>query len=725
MTFLNPAILFGLAAAAIPILLHFFNLRKLQIIDFSTLTFLKELQKTRIRRLKLTQLLLLFLRVMIVVCAVLAFARPTVQTAFPGLGAKAKSSVVIVLDNSFSMELADERGVRLKQAKEAALRVIRSLGEGDEAALVQMANLDDRRYFEFTRDFGALSEAVQNVPVAYTTGRLESALRLASSVLGKARNINQEIFIISDNQTNILADDPGAQHDSTAIFPKSAALYVVPIGADSKAGEKNLSVDSLHLITRIFESGKPVEVEARVRNSGAEDVKDVIVSLVMNGERVAQRTVNIPAGETRTVPIAAAAPEFGSSETRNASSSSGLVRCTVEVEGDVLEADDRRYFGFVLPPKPRIAVIGTSDETAFLALALRSGNIASSLSVLPPEALSAMALSDVDAVMLVNIPRFSVSDVSRLQAFVQDGGGVMIFGGNRSDVDNYNTTLLSALKFGKVAQSDYTQNTSSPEAEFTTVEKAHPLFSGVFKGDNADSRRLVESPRFLRALPLQRDGMAAQALIDLPNGAFLAESKIGNGKALYCAAPPITGWSNFPVTGIFVPIVFRAVSYLTASASASSSAVVGESVTVVLSGKLPKGAPLTITDPANAASVRQAAQMPSGAVLSFEGGVRQPGVYSISTGAGEKQGAILHILAVNAPASESIMTTFSGDEMTTALRGFVVEKDQIRIVNDYRKTSMDTLRASTGTELWRLFLIVAVVAAVAEMLVARRIAVQQ
>lgn len=726
MTFLNPAVLFGLVAAAIPILLHFFNLRKLQVVDFSTLAFLKELQKTRIRRLKLTQLLLLFLRIMVVVCAVLAFARPTIPTSFPGLGTKAKSSVVIILDNSFSMELADERGVRLKQAKEAALRILRSLSEGDEAALIQMANLDDRRFTEFTRDFGALGEAVQNAPVSYTTGKLESALRLASSVLGTSRNINQEIFIITDNQTNILTDDPGAQRDSTAIFPKSAALFVVPIGADSKAGENNISVDSLNVLTKIFESGKPVEVEARVRNSGSEDLKDVIVSLVMNGERVAQRTVNIPAGETRTVAIAAAAPE------RNANTPddrlSALVRCTVEVEGDVLEADNRRHFGFALPPKPRIAVIGASEETTFLALALRSGNIASSLSVLPPEALSAIALNELDAVMLVDIPRFSASDVSRLQAFVQDGGGVMIFGGSRTDVQNYNTTVLPALKFGQIAESDYTSNSSgnapnsSNDAEFTAVEKAHPLFSGVFKGGSTDSKRLVESPRFLKALPLKRESMTAQALIELPDGAFLAESKLGNGKALYCAAPPITGWSNFPVTGIFVPIVFRAASYLTASVSAASEAVVGQSVTVLLSGKLPKGSALSITDPANAVSVRQAAQTPSGAVLSFEGGVQQPGVYAVSTGTGGKQGAIVHTLAVNPPASESQMTAFSDDEISRALQGLVPEKDQIRIISDYRKASMDTLRASTGTELWRFFLLLAVVAAIAEMLIARRAA---
>jgi hypothetical protein len=52
MIFLNPAILFGLLAASIPILIHLLNLRKLKKIEFSTLTFLKELQKIRIRKVK-------------------------------------------------------------------------------------------------------------------------------------------------------------------------------------------------------------------------------------------------------------------------------------------------------------------------------------------------------------------------------------------------------------------------------------------------------------------------------------------------------------------------------------------------------------------------------------------------------------------------------------------------------------------------------------------------
>lgn len=713
MTFLNPAVLLGLAAAAIPILLHFFNLRKLQTIDFSTLTFLKELQKTRIRRLKLTQLLLLLLRVLVVVCAVLAFARPTIPTSFPGLGSKAKSSVVIVLDNSFSMELADERGVRLKQAKEAALAIMRSLGDGDEVALVQMADLADERHTEFTRDVGAMRETIQAIPTAFATGKLEGALRRASAILTNAQNLNREVFVITDAQKNILTEETSALQDSLKLFAPSAALYVIPIGAGSKAGERNISVDSLHLISRIFESGKPVELEARVRNSGAEDVSDVIVSLVMNGERVAQRTVNVPKGESRMIAISAAAPERDARK-------GGLVQCTVEVEGDVLEADNRRHCGFVLPPAPRLAVVGSREETEFLTLALSTDKSTQNVTQLPTEALSAIAFNEFDAVFLVGIPRFSASDVGRLQGFMRDGGGVFIFAGEKTDIANYNSTILPALQFGKIAQSEYPTTTPT---EFTNVDKSHPLFQGVFKQSEGGSKQIVESPRIARAMPLVRESMTAQMIIDLADGAFLGETKIGGGKAFYAAVPPSAAWSNFPVTGVFAPIIFRAASYLTSRASSASEAIVGQSVTLPVSGKIPNGAALTITDPAGTQSLRQAATMPSGAVVSLET-VRQPGVYAISYNPSNNaaSGTILSTLAVNVPASESVMTLFSGDDLTDALSRYVPKREQIRLVEDYRRAGMETLRAGTGTELWRVFLLLAVLAAVAEMLIARRAA---
>jgi hypothetical protein len=742
MTFLNPLALLGMIAASIPILLHLFNLRKLQTIEFSTLAFLKELQKTNIRKLKITQLILLVLRVLIVAFAVLAFARPAVKTSFPGLGAKAKSSVVILFDNSFSMEVADERGVRLKQAKDAALSILQTLGEGDEVAFVQMADLNDKRFFDFTRDFGMLSEELQKVSVSYTTAKLSSALRIASATLSSSKNLNREVFIITDAQKNILDE---ARIDSLKLFDASTVLYVIPIGASSKAGERNLSVDSLALQTSIFQPGKLVELEARIRNSGNEAVQGVIVSLVMNGERVAQRTVDIPASATKTITIAAAAPDR--TKTRY-----GLVRGSVEVEGDVLDADNRRYFGFILPETPRLGVIGTPAETEFLRLALTATTAQSeqpsgaparfTLSLLPPASLASANLNEFDALFAVGVPRFSSSDVARLQMFIQSGGSIFVFPGAESDIASYNSNLLPALQLGQATLREY-----PPErpGEFSTVDKTHPLFAGVFKSQaSAQSspsplrsssddilttntgRGGVESPKILRLMPLVRESLGGQSIIEVPEGVFLAESTVlagGNksaGRAYYCAAPPTLGFGTFPVTGLFVTIVNRAATLMTTTPFNGITATVGEPISLSITGKY-SASLFKILDPNNIESLREATVLPSGASLRLDG-FRKPGVYSIQTQSSTQDTppTTVQTLAVNPPASESAITAFSAAELAQHIADFTSTTENIRVIDTTQRFDPDALRAGAGTELWKFCLALAVVCAVAEMLIARR-----
>ena len=111
MLFLNPAVLFGLLAASIPVLIHLLNLRKLKRIEFSTLAFLKELQKNKIRKIKLKQWLLLALRVLIILFLVMAFARPTIKgIAIGGTTSAAKTTAVFILDDTYSMSVVDANG---------------------------------------------------------------------------------------------------------------------------------------------------------------------------------------------------------------------------------------------------------------------------------------------------------------------------------------------------------------------------------------------------------------------------------------------------------------------------------------------------------------------------------------------------------------------------------------------------------------------------------------
>ena len=125
MNFLNSIILAGLLAALAPVVIHLLNRQKVRTVEFSSLIFLRDLQKTKMRRLKLRQWLLLIIRTLIVVLAVLAFARPTIKgDAFSVLGAHAKTSIVFLTDQSASMHARTADG---SAAERAARRRLSSI----------------------------------------------------------------------------------------------------------------------------------------------------------------------------------------------------------------------------------------------------------------------------------------------------------------------------------------------------------------------------------------------------------------------------------------------------------------------------------------------------------------------------------------------------------------------------------------------------------------------
>src|SRR5262249_5798882 len=78
-SFLNPLLLFGLAAAAVPILIHLFTRKRPREVPFSSLEFLAEVNRSEIRRLRLRQWLLLLLRTLAVAALALAISRPALE----------------------------------------------------------------------------------------------------------------------------------------------------------------------------------------------------------------------------------------------------------------------------------------------------------------------------------------------------------------------------------------------------------------------------------------------------------------------------------------------------------------------------------------------------------------------------------------------------------------------------------------------------------------------
>lgn len=80
MTFLNSALLAALSLGLIPILIHLLNRQRFKQVDFPTLRFLQEMQRQKMRRVRVRQWILLALRTLAILALVFAMARPVLRS---------------------------------------------------------------------------------------------------------------------------------------------------------------------------------------------------------------------------------------------------------------------------------------------------------------------------------------------------------------------------------------------------------------------------------------------------------------------------------------------------------------------------------------------------------------------------------------------------------------------------------------------------------------------
>src|SRR5512139_1966241 len=133
MSFLAPLFFVGLAALAIPVLIHLIQREKKQIQHFPSLMFVRRVPYKSVQRRRIHNWLLLLVRLTALFLIVLAFARPFFRGAetasAPGVGAR---EVVVLLDQSYSMAYGD----RWDRARAAARDALNGLTASDRGSVV-------------------------------------------------------------------------------------------------------------------------------------------------------------------------------------------------------------------------------------------------------------------------------------------------------------------------------------------------------------------------------------------------------------------------------------------------------------------------------------------------------------------------------------------------------------------------------------------------------------
>ena len=138
MTFLAPSNLWFLFAVGIPIIIHIFSRLRTKTIKFSSIRYIKQLETSSIRKVKIQELLLLFIRIMIITCLVLTFSQPYTKGFIPGwLSAEIDSKTILILDNSASMSAEYDGKSFLEKSKNEAMALLSILNDRTEVVIVK------------------------------------------------------------------------------------------------------------------------------------------------------------------------------------------------------------------------------------------------------------------------------------------------------------------------------------------------------------------------------------------------------------------------------------------------------------------------------------------------------------------------------------------------------------------------------------------------------------
>jgi hypothetical protein len=555
-SFLYPGLLWTLLAVAIPLLIHLFSRQKVKKIEFSSLIFLKSLEKTRLRAIKIKSLILLLIRSFIVFCIVLAFARPSSKTGLASkLGAKAKSSVLFLIDNSYRMGYETKKGSLLSLTLKKSEELFKICQQGDELYLVTYNSEPQVFLFYPVFDTSLLSKAINEIEVSYQPADLDKGLNAGFNLLSKSKNENKEIYLFTDLKERELLL---LQKWNKVLKEKGINLFIVILSDEQKDnwGIKITEVEGA------LEKETPFEIKGIVANYSQRTEQDLLLSLYLDGKRMSQTSLDLKGGEEKKFDFTQQTLE------------TGLHSGYVEISDDNLLADNKRFFVFNLPEKIQVLLVGNKvGKEDYLRLTLNpkgDGKSQIELSQVDSKSFSRAELSNYQVIVFSDLSRVGSEDLKRLDNFLNSGGGVLFFFG-KGEKDIYAEVCGKYLNSTLEGKSDF----SGEGQGFLTLEKMD-LFHPVFQPYRGLDKTKLPQLKFFSVYEVA-PGKKAKVLANFSSGSpALIESSFGSGRVLAFLSSYEPDFSDLGEHTIFVPFMRRSVEYLCSSLFPSEEFLVGE-----------------------------------------------------------------------------------------------------------------------------------------------------
>lgn len=696
LSFLNGAFLGGLSLVSVPIIIHLLQRRRFQVVRWGAMEFLRLSQRNRSRRLMIEQLLLLLIRCLVIACVVLAVSRPILRVGhLPAASNRAQVHAVVILDDSYSMGYRPPGAgteTIFDRAKKRALEIVqRGLQQGDAVSVILASDPPRVLIRKPSLDRQSAAALIRRTPLSDSGTNYGKAARLALEIVNESRFTNREVYLVSDNQA---VGWEGGHLDRAAweAVSKAARVAMVPV---REGNAPNAAVEWIQAARGLATVRSSTRIQASIANRGTQPLHDLLVHLEIDG------AVQGPAERVSVDPGKSALVTFN-----QIFDHPGVRACAVRIGEDRLPADDTAYLALRVRQNVRVLVLDGSPNSAapardaafFLQVAMAppAAGPEGEPTALEPRVVNGSGFGnanvrDYDVVALSNVSNLGEGDRRLLAEFVQNGGGALIFLGDKVNPALYNRDLFDGKPSLLPAR---LQNVGSDKSSLDPGSLDHPALQR-FRGAQDVLLNTAEFRKYYRLSA--RDGdRSVRVMARLANGApALVEKKFGLGKVILVASSANTDWNTLPLKPAFLPLVHQLVAYLAAGTDGTRNGTVGE--TLVKPLPLAEASrSVTVTDPSGQRSTVTPAIDERGAVVQVEN-PRRAGFYHVSVAHGS-----LDTFAVNRDTRESDLRSLN----EAALRKLLPAHEWTWIgLNDDLVQAISKSRQ--GVELWRILLFTA------------------
>ena len=693
MNFLNQALLWGMAAISIPVLIHLLNRRRYRRVPWAAMRFLKISVDQNQRRMRLEDWILLLLRCAVVALLASLLARPVLEgvSGVPG----SKVAAAIIVDNSASMGSQEGGVTRLALAREAAHEILSGLPQGSPVVVG-----DVFRAHEASADHEFARARIDAITQTERHADLILATKEAIGALEGQAVVDRELYVITDGHAEewgSLAALGGRFSDITA----GVRVQLITVGSSLNA---NLGISRLTPAAALPAVDQPFRIDVDVTNFGEAPVTRVPVKLLVDGQASGNPWIieELGPGRSETATLYTALP------------GPGYHRVTVALEGDKASFDDRQTV--VMRARDEVNVLlvdgepGAEDrdsETFFLREALAPVPPAERSSypvkprVVSGSNLEAEALDRYEAVVLANVADVSLAFADRLVRFVEKGGGLVVFPGGNFRPESYNALLYR--RHGLLPASFVPREGDiGPRTRSLIPAETNPL---------SLERDLLAGVKFRQIQRLQLGEGDYRVNLRYDDGQpALVESNYGQGKVFVFTSSADLAWNDFAVRPAYIPFVSRVLGGIVPSRENNLNVAAGDPVRYRLDARL-VGRDATVyelEDPESLGRLTELSGDDGVSLLEFDRTDRA-GPYQVTI-AGEPEPLLFSVR----PSERESSVALLGDEQLARLGDSVTVS---RWASNGKAASLEMDRQ--GAELWWPLLLVVIALAAVEMTLAQ------